>query len=83
MGALATMEADTTPTKGLKKDDLVGYVASVAAEKAWAPLALNLRLDIAMIEEEERSIDESKVTAEDAVAVDPVKPAQEPMAEAA
>ena len=49
MGALAVMEADVTPTKGLKKDDLVGYVASVAAEKGWAPAALNLRLETTVI----------------------------------
>lgn len=49
IGALGVMEADVTPTKGLKKDDLVGYVASVAAEKAWAPAALNLRLEMTVI----------------------------------
>ena len=40
-----------TRPEGLKKDDLVGYVASVAAEKTWAPPALNLRLDFSVIEE--------------------------------
>ena len=49
MGALAVMEADVTPTKGLKKDDLVGYVSSIAAEKGWAPAALNLRLQMTVI----------------------------------
>ena len=49
----AAIEADVTPTKDLKKDDLVGYVASVAAEKAWASAALNLRLEMAVITEAE------------------------------
>ena len=49
MGALEAMGADATPTKGLKKPDLVGYVAAVAAEKVWAPPALNLRPEMAVI----------------------------------
>ena len=65
MGALAVMEADVTPTKGLKKDELVGYVASVAAEKAWAPAALNLRLKMAVLSDAGTSPDTPKV-AEDA-----------------
>lgn len=52
MGALAAMAADVAPTRGLKKDDLVGYVASVAAEKVWAPPPLNLRLEMTVMEEE-------------------------------
>ena len=51
IGALGVMEADVTPTRGLKKNDLVGYVASVAAEKAWAPAALNLKLEMTVIAE--------------------------------
>ncbi len=49
LGALAAMGADVAPTKGLKKDELVGYVVSVAAEKGWAPPALNLRAEPAVI----------------------------------
>lgn len=50
-GALASMEADVAPTKGMRKDDLVGYVASVAAEKVWAPPSLNLRLEMTVLTE--------------------------------
>lgn len=87
MGALASMEADTTPAKGLKKDDLVGYVASVAAEKAWAPPALNLRLEMVVIEEEPAAPDpqgaDAASPAEEDGTVEPVPGEVQPLAEAA
>lgn len=43
LDALEAMAADATPAKAMKKDELVGYVASVAAEKGWAPASLSLR----------------------------------------
>ena len=85
IGALDAMAADTTPTKGLKKDDLVGYVVSVAAEKAWAPAALNLRLEMEVIADAE--VDPSADGPEGAEgAVEPPTPKldeEEPFAEAA
>lgn len=45
LAALEAMGADATPTKGMKKEELVGYVASVAAEKGWAPTSLSLRTE--------------------------------------
>ena len=43
LAALETMAADATPAKAMKKEELVGYVASVAAEMGWAPASLSLR----------------------------------------
>ena len=43
LAALEAMDADATPARSMKKEELVGYVASVAAEKGWAPPGLSLR----------------------------------------
>ena len=79
VGALSAMGSDVTPTKGLKKDELVGYVVSAAAEKVWAPAALNLRLEMAVVAdaEEREDLGEAGGEVTGGVADDPVATVEE------